>query len=81
MVSEKQWVANRENAKLGRANTVAGKKFPGAMPTTRCILSKQAYIDGEDPYELNRLRRNMMAEDQPRGEWETLQMDRMVACS
>jgi len=59
---------------------MAGKNFPGAMPTTRCIQSKQAYIDGEDPYELNRIRRNMMAEDQPHGEWETLQMDRMVAC-
>jgi len=59
---------------------MVGKNFPGAMPTTRCILSKQAYIDGEDLYELNRIRRNMMAEDQPHSEWETLQVGRMVAC-
>jgi hypothetical protein len=50
------------------------------MPTTHCILSKRGKIDGKDPYELNRIRRNMMAEDQPHGEWETLRMDLVVAC-
>jgi hypothetical protein len=59
---------------------MADKNFPGAMLTTRCILSKQAYIDGEDLREFNRIRRNMMAEDQPHSEWETLQVGRMVAC-
>jgi hypothetical protein len=78
MVSDKQLIANRENAKLGGVKTEAGKEISKMNAITHGLLTKVVVVRGEDPDLLKRLRDNLIAELEPVGEVETLLVERIV---
>ena len=75
MISEIQLLANRENGKLGGVKTAAGKQAIRYNAVTHGLLTKAAVIKGEDSTLLERLRDNLMAELDPQGELETMQVE------
>ena len=75
MVSEIQLLANRENGKLGGVKTEAGKQAVRYNAVTHGLLTKAALIHGENGAQLKRLRDNLMAELEPQGELETMQVE------
>ena len=75
MVSDIQLIANRENAKLGGVKTEAGKQAVKYNAVTHGLLTKVAVVHGEDATLLNQLRDNLMAELDPQGELETMQVE------
>jgi hypothetical protein len=72
MVSEIQLRANRENAKLGGVKTAAGKAVSSWNAITHGILSKEVLLSGEDIRELNKLRRELIADREPQEAIEAL---------
>ncbi|MFC1972100.1 hypothetical protein ACFLVE_01675 [Chloroflexota bacterium] len=80
MVSEKQLIANRINARLGGVKTESGKANIRLNAVTHGILTKEALLPNENASELKKLQENLMAEKEPFGEVETLLVDRIVSC-
>jgi len=72
MVSEIQLRANRENAKLGGVKTAAGKAVSSRNAITHGILSNEVLLSGQDIRELNKLRRELIADKDPQGAIEAL---------
>jgi len=72
MVSEIQLRANRENAKFGGVKTAVGKAVSSRNAIARGILSKEVLLSGEDFGELNKLRRELIADREPQGAVEAL---------
>jgi hypothetical protein len=80
MVSEKQLIANRENARLGGVKTEAGKAAVRLNAVTHGLLTKVVVVHGKNIAVLNQLRDNMMAESEPQGELETMLVERIATC-
>jgi hypothetical protein len=80
MVSEKQLLANRENAKRGGVKTEAGKAISSRNAVTHGLLSQHILLDGEEAEILDALRDNLMAEYAPWGVMEVFWVDRIVCC-
>ena len=79
MVSEKQLLANRENAKLGGVKTEAGKEVVRLNAVTHGLLTKEALLAGEDGSLLTSLTEGYMAELKPETEMEVLLVERIVS--
>jgi hypothetical protein len=80
MVSERQLLANRENAKLGGVKTEAGKKVVRLNAVTHGLLTEEALLAGEDGSLLASLTKGYMAELKPETEMEVLFVERIVSC-
>jgi hypothetical protein len=80
MVSEKQLLSNRENAKLGGVKTEAGKEVVRLNAVTHGLLTKEALLAGEDGSLLANLTERYTAELRPETEMEVLLMERIVSC-
>jgi hypothetical protein len=78
MTTEKQLIANRQNALLGGIKTAEGKAVSRFNAVSHGLLSKAVLLPGEDKSQLEELRDNNMAEFQPVGEFETFLVDRIV---
>lgn len=79
MVSEKQLLVNRENAKLGGVKTEAGKKAIRLNAITHGLLTKEALLAGEDGSLLTSLTEKYMSELKPETEMEVLLAERIVS--
>jgi|WetSurMetagenome_2_1015567.scaffolds.fasta_scaffold423429_2 hypothetical protein len=78
MTTEKQIIANRQNALLAGPKTVEGKIAGRLHAVSHGLLSKEVLLPGENKAQLEELRENNMAELQPVGEFETFLVDRIV---
>jgi hypothetical protein len=79
MVSEKQLLANRENALKGGVKTAAGKAVSSRNATSHGIFSHDVLLSGENSSLLFELQQKLLAELQPVGEIETVLVDRIVS--
>jgi hypothetical protein len=80
MVSEKQLIANRENAKLGGVKTKAGKAIVKYNAVKHGLTAKEVVVRGEDPEGYTQLLDNLYAECAPHGEIETQLVCRIAFC-
>jgi hypothetical protein len=80
MVSEKQLIANRENAKLGGVKTEAGKAIVKHNAVKHGLTAKEVVGRSEDPKVYTQLLNNLQAELAPQGEIETQLVDRIAFC-
>jgi hypothetical protein len=80
MVTEKQLLANRENAKLGGVKTEAGKQVVRLNAVSHGLLTNEVLLAGEDGALLKSLTDRYMAEFQPETEIEVLLVERIVSC-
>jgi hypothetical protein len=80
MVSEKQLIANRANAKLGGVKTEAGKEKVKYNAVKHGLTAKEVVGRGEDPKGYTQLLNNLYAELAPQGEIETQLVDRIALC-
>jgi hypothetical protein len=80
MVSEKQLIANRENAKLGGVKTEAGKAIVKYNAIKHGLTAKEVVVRGEDPEGYTQLLDNLNAEHVPQGEIETQLVCRIAFC-
>ena len=71
MVSEKQLLANRENALKGGVKTAAGKAVSSRNAISHGIFSRDVLLKGENSC--------LLIELQPVGELETVLVDRIVS--
>ena len=78
MVSGKQLVANRENAKLGGVKTEAGKEKVKYNAVKHGLTAKEVVGRSEDPEGYTQLLDNLQAELAPQGEIETQLVDRIA---
>ena len=79
MVSKKQLVANRQNAKKGGVKTVQGKAVARLNALKHGLLSEEILLTGENEEALTGLEERLVAELQPQGELERILVDRIVS--
>jgi len=79
MVSEKQLLANRENALKGGVKSAAGKAVSSRNATSHGIFSRDVLLPGENSCLLIELQQKLVAELQPVGELEAILVDRIVS--
>jgi hypothetical protein len=79
MVTERQLLANAENAKKGGVKTDAGKAIVKLNATKHGLLCRDLLLPGEDREALAELRETFIAELQPQGEIELVLVERMVS--
>ena len=79
MISEKQWEANKENAKTGGIKTAEGKAISKFNALKHGLLSREVLLAGENESELDDLRRELYIELQPINFIEFFLADRIVA--
>jgi hypothetical protein len=72
MVSEKQLIANRENAKKGGVKTEAGKDIVRLNALKHGLFAENLLLPGEDEHVLTELWEAVMAELQPQGALEEM---------
>ncbi len=80
MVSEKQLIANRENAKLGGVKTEAGKAIVKYNAIKHGLTAKEVVVRSEDPEGYTQLLDNLNTECAPQGEIETQLVCRIAFC-
>ncbi len=79
MTSEKQLIANRQNAmKSTGPQSVEGKIIVSKNATRHGILSKEVPFDEDEKMELDELYLSLHDQFKPDGEYERLLVDRMV---
>lgn len=78
-VSQKQLVANRQNAKLGGVKTEEGKAVSKYNALKHGLLSQEVLLESEDGKSLVELGKKMRTELKPETELELLLVDRIVA--
>ncbi len=78
MATEKQINANRLNARRGGVKTAAGKAVSRLNAVSHGFFSNDLVLPGEDNTLLVRLRDRFMAELKPRGELETILVERFI---
>jgi hypothetical protein len=78
MTSEKQIVANHQNAFNAGVKTPVGKLVTRLNAVSHGIFSKEVLLPGEDAALLARLRENMCDELKPVGELETVLVERII---
>ena len=79
MISKKQLVANRQNAKKGGVKTAEGKTLTQLNGLKHGLLSEEILLTGENGEALAGLDERLVAELQPRGELEGILVDRIVS--
>ena len=79
MTTEKQIQANRKNGKLGGVKTEKGKADSSMNALSHGLLSKRVLLRGENGRLLTELRQRFLAEFEPRGELETVLVERIVS--
>ena len=79
MVSKKQLVANRQNAKKGGVKTAEGKALTRLNALKHGLLSEEILLTGENEEALTGLEERLVAELQPQGELEGILVDRIVS--
>jgi hypothetical protein len=80
VTSEIKLLACQENGKKGGVKSEAGKAISSKNAITHGILSNEILLLGESVGELNNLRNNLVLEFDPRGEWETFLVERIITC-
>jgi len=78
-VSEKQIVANRQNAKKGGVKTAEGKALAKLNALKHGLLSQEVLLSVENEETLAELEGRLVAELQPQGELERILVDRIVS--
>jgi hypothetical protein len=79
MVSEKQLLANRENAKKGGPRTDEGKAIVRRNAVRHGLLCRDSVLRIEKERALRELRERFIADLQPQGELEMMFLDRIVS--
>ncbi len=79
MSSEKQILANRQNAQLGGVKTTEGKAISKFNSLKHGLLSKEVLLQGEDSESFTQLGQRIMENIQPEGEIEILLTERIIA--
>jgi len=79
MVTEKQLLANRENAKKGGPKTDEGKSIVRRNAVRHGLLCRDSVLCIENKRALRELRERFIAELQPQGELEMMFLDRIVS--
>lgn len=79
MTSEKQIIANRENAKLGGVKTEEGKEISKMNALQHGLLSGEIILKGEDEIAFNRLKNGLIDDLKPKGELEFFCVERLIA--
>ena len=79
MVTEKQLVANRENALKGGVKTDEGKAIVRFNALKHGLLCKYVLLRSEDEAALIELREQLIAELQPEGAFEEILVERIVS--
>ena len=80
MTTEKQLIANRENAKKGGPKTPEGKAAVRLNALKHGLLCKDLLLQDEEEDALAELRERLMTELCPQGELENMLVDRIVSC-
>ena len=80
MVSEKQQIANSENAKLGGVKTEAGKMIVKYNAIKHGLTAKEVVVRSEDPEGYTQLLDNLRVECAPQGEIEDQLVYRIAFC-
>jgi hypothetical protein len=78
-ISQKQLVANRENAKLGGVKTEEGKEISKYNAVKHGLLSSRVLIDGEDEEKFIGFAKKLRDELNPNGEMEEFLVDRVIS--
>jgi len=81
MTTEKQAAANRLNALKGGVKTTGGKVAVRLNAVSHGLYSKEVLLPGEDVFQLNALREQVLAETNPQSEIENVLVERIVACT
>ena len=79
MVSEKQLIANQQNAKLGGVKTPEGKAISKMNALKHGLLTKEVLLEGESEGALIELGRAIRKELKPLGELELLLVERIIS--
>ena len=79
MTSDKQIVANIQNAQRGGVKTVEGKTVSKFNAIKHGLLSKEVLIKGESKQSLEELRQTLYEELDPATQLEAILVDRIVA--
>ncbi|HTC25125.1 MAG TPA: hypothetical protein VK688_12220 [Gemmatimonadales bacterium] len=80
-MSEKKWLANRQNAQKSTGpRTADGKRAASQNAVTHDLLSREVLLPDEDGDVLSTLRTELFAELAPAGALETFWVDEAVAC-
>jgi CRISPR/Cas system-associated endonuclease Cas1 len=78
-ISEKQLVANKQNAKKGGVKTAEGKALTRLNALKHGLLSQEVLLTGENEETMAELEERLEAELQPQGELEKILVDRIVS--
>jgi hypothetical protein len=79
VTTEKQIIANRENALKGGVKTAEGQAVSRLNALSHGLLSKDLILPHEDGSLLDALRERYLEELQPEGEFETLLVERIIS--
>ncbi len=79
MVSKKQLVANKRNAKKGGVKTAEGKAVTRLNALKHGLLTDEILLTNENEEALTGLEERLVAELQPQGELEGILVDRIVS--
>ena len=79
MISQKQLIANRKNARKGGVKTEAGKALVRLNALKHGLLCREVLLPGEDNDALTELRERIISEVQPQGELEMILTERIVS--
>ena len=78
-VSEKQLIANRENAQLGGVKTVEGKAVTRHNALKHGLLSREVLLASENEFDLAALRQGLQLELAPGSPFEQILADCVIA--
>lgn len=78
-LTEKQVLANRENAKKGGVKTAEGKAVARLNALKHGLLSQEILLTGENEEALAELEERLTTELQPQGELEIILVDRLAS--
>jgi len=79
MVSKKQLIANKQNAKKGGVKTYSGKAVARLNALKHGLLSEEILLTGENEEALTGLEDRLVAELQSQGELEGILVDRIAS--
>jgi len=79
MLSEKQKIANQNNAKLGGVKTDDGKAKIRLNALKHGLLSKQVLINSENQSELLALEKSLIEDFEPQSQFEAFLVDKIVS--
>jgi len=80
MATEKQILANRQNALKGGVKTAAGKSISKMNAVTHGILASDVLLPGEDVCQLSALHQVLLVEFAPANDMENILLERIISC-